>query len=54
MQSSSNAEVLRSVAESMAPLSIARGESVADTVNTLMRGTTLENVIGKITKHSAK
>lgn len=52
MQSNSNAETLRSVAESMAPLAIARGESVADTVNTLMRGTTLENVIGKIAEHS--
>lgn len=54
MQSSSNAETLRAVSESMAPLAIARGESVADTVNTLMRGTTLENVFGKIIEHSEK
>jgi hypothetical protein len=54
MQSNSNAETLRSVAESMAPLAIARGESVADTVNTLMRGTTLENVFNKISEHSEK
>ena len=48
MQSNSNAETLRVVAESMAPLAIARGESVADTVNTLLRGTSIENMLGKI------
>ena len=52
MQSNSNAETLRSVSEAMAPLAIARGESVADTVNTLMRGTTVEGVLGKVIKHS--
>lgn len=52
MQSNSNAETLRAVSESMAPLAIARGESVADTVNTLMRGTSLEKVLGKILTHS--
>jgi major vault protein len=54
MQHSSNAETLRSVSEAMAPLAIARGESVADTVNTLMRGTSLENMFGKIAQHSEK
>lgn len=54
MQSNSNAETLRSVSEAMAPLAIARGESVADTVNTLMRGTTVEGVLGKVIKHSEK
>ena len=34
--------------------SAAKGESVADTVSTLMRGTTLENVFGKIKEHSEK
>lgn len=54
MQHSSNAETLRAVSEAMAPLAIARGESVADTVNTLMRGTSLENMFGKIAQHSEK
>lgn len=54
MQSNSNAETLQAVAEAMAPLAIARGESVADTVNTLMRGTSLENVFGKILEKSSK
>lgn len=52
MQSNSNAETLRTVAESMAPLAIARGESVADTVNTLLRGTSVENMLEKIKNKS--
>jgi major vault protein len=52
MQANSNAETLQIVAEAMAPLAIAKGEGVADTVNTLMRGTSLENVIAKIKNHS--
>ena len=52
MQNNSNAETLRVVAEAMAPLAIARGESVAETVNTLMRGTSLENVIKNIKENS--
>ena len=52
MQNNSNAETLRIVSEAMSPLAIARGESVADTVNTLMRGTTLEGVISKVAKNS--
>lgn len=52
MQSNSNAETLQAVSEAMAPLAIARGESVADTINTLMRGTSLENVFGKIMARS--
>ena len=52
MQSNSNAQTLRTVAEAMSPLAIARGESVADTVNTLMRGTTLEGIIDKVARNS--
>ena len=52
MQANSNAETLQVVAEAMAPLAIAKGESVADTVNTLMRGTSLEKTIAKISNRS--
>ena len=52
MQANSNAETLQIVAEAMAPLAIAKGESVADTVNTLMRGTSLEKTIAKISNRS--
>ena len=45
-----NAELLTEATKNMSPLAIARGESVADTLNTLLRGTTLEKVVDKINK----
>jgi len=45
-----NSEMLTEATKSMSPYAIARGESVADTINTLLRGTSLENVIDSITK----
>ena len=50
LSTKANAELLETATRSMAPYAIAKGESVAETINTLMRGTTLENVISKITK----
>lgn len=47
MTSSSNAELLKKVAGKMSPYAIARGESIADTVNLLVRGTSLEGIIDK-------
>lgn len=43
-----NAELLTEATKNMSPLAIARGESVADTLNTLLRGTTLEKIVDKI------
>ena len=40
-----NADVLEAVSKSMSPLAIARGESVADTTNLLLRGTSLEGLL---------
>jgi major vault protein len=40
-----NAQLLADATTSMAPYAIANNESVADTVNKLMRGTSLENII---------
>lgn len=54
MQSNSNAETLRVVSESMAPLAIAKNKGVAETLDTLLRGTGFENVLGKILKSSAE
>ena len=54
MQGSTTADTLKEVSKAMAPLAIARGESVADTVNTLMRGTSLEDVIGKVLGHAGE
>ena len=45
-----NAELLTEATKSMSPLAIARGESVADTLNTLLRGTTLEKIVDKISE----
>ena len=50
MTSSSNAELLRSVTESMSPYAMANGESVADVTNKLLRGTSLEGLIEKMSE----
>ena len=43
-----NADMLETVTKSVAPYAMARGESVADFTNTLLRGTTLENVVDNL------
>lgn len=48
MNAKSNAELLQSVTSNMSPLAIANGESVADTTNKLLRGTSMENILNKI------
>ena len=47
MNSQSNAELMRSVAEGFAPYAIARHESVSEVVDRMVRGTTLEGVLEK-------
>lgn len=47
MNSQSNAELMRSVAEGFAPYAIARHESVSEVVDRMVRGTTLEGVLDK-------
>lgn len=48
MTSKSNAAMLETVTASMAPVAIAKGESVADVTNKLLRGTSLEGVLENI------
>ena len=48
LSTKANAELLAEATKNMSPLAIAKGESVADTLNTLLRGTTLEKVVEKI------
>lgn len=48
MTETSNANLVMTIAESMAPYAIASGQSVTDTVNTLLRGTSLEKFLEKI------
>lgn len=45
ISASSHAELLKEGMASMAPYAMANGESVADTVNKLLRGTSLEEII---------
>ena len=45
MTTKSNEDMLAAVTEAMAPYAIAKGESIAQTVNTLLRGTSLEGII---------
>lgn len=45
MTTKSNEDMLSTVTQAMAPYAIAKGESIPQTVNTLLRGTSLENVL---------
>ena len=44
----SNADLVIETTKNMSPIALAKGESVADTVNTLLRGTPLEEVLDKM------
>ena len=44
----SNADLVIEATKNMSPVALAKGESVADTVNTLLRGTPLEEVLDKM------
>ena len=48
ISASSNAELLKEGMASMSPYALANGESIADTVNKLLRGTPLEEVLDKV------
>lgn len=54
LTANANADMLSAVSKSVAPYAIARGESVADFTNTLLRGTTLEGVIDNIKEMKIK
>lgn len=50
LNSTSNAQVLEAVTKTMAPYALARGESVAEFTDTLLRGTTLEGILKDVTQ----
>ncbi len=50
LSAKANADLLATATKSMSPYAIASGESVAETVDKLMRGTTLEGVLTDIAK----
>ena len=45
LTSQSNAQVMETVANAVGPYAIANGESIADTANKLLRGTSLEGIL---------
>lgn len=51
MQANSNAETLQQVSKDIAPLAIAKNEGVAETINTLLRGTSSQNVFDSLVKN---
>ena len=50
MQANSNAETLQQVSKAIAPLAIAKNEGVAETINTLLRGSS-QNVFYSLVKN---
>ena len=50
LNSNANADMMQTVSKAISPYAIASGESISDTVNTLLRGTSLEGVIDNLTK----
>lgn len=45
MNAKSNADIMKSLGNAVAPYSIANGESIAETINTMLRGTSLQETI---------
>ena len=54
MTSKSNAEMLETVTEAMAPYAIANGESIADVTNKLLRGTGLDEILDSLKTMAVK
>lgn len=50
MQANSNAETLQQVSKAIAPLAIAKNDGVAETINTLLRGSS-QNVFDSLVKN---
>lgn len=48
LNAKSNADILDTVSHAVAPYAIARGESISDVANKLLRGTTLEGIVENI------
>jgi hypothetical protein len=52
LESNANADMLNAVSTAMSPIAIANGESIAETTNKLLRGTSLENIVNNFTKNN--
>ena len=53
MSAEANADILTAISSALAPYAMAKGESVAEFTDKLLRGTTLENVIGGFVKETS-
>lgn len=51
MQANSNAETIQHVSKAIEHPAIAKNEGVAETINTLLRGTSSENVFDNLVKN---
>lgn len=51
MNSANNQEIVAAIASAIAPYAVAKGESVSEAVNTLVRGTTIEEVLNKFSEN---
>ena len=54
LNAKANADILNGLGQSVAPYAIANGESVAEVVNTMLRGTSLENTLKNIKTFDVK
>ena len=52
IQAQSDSKVFNSIATGIAPYAIGNGESAAEFVDRLLRGTTLEGIVNKFTPNS--
>jgi hypothetical protein len=50
MTSSQNEAMVRAIASAVSPYAMANGDSVADAVNTLLRGSSLEDIVKTMNK----
>lgn len=48
LNSKSNVDIMETIGSAVAPYAIAQGDSIANTINTLLRGTSLENTLKNI------
>ena len=54
LQAQSNASIMNGIGQAISPVAIAKGESVADAINTLIRGTSLEKTMKNIVEAKAE
>jgi hypothetical protein len=48
LSSNANAEITKAISQAVSPYAMARGESISDTVSTLLRGTSIEQILNNL------